>query len=130
MKMLVKKTKGFLRRCDGPTAVEYTVLLFLIIFGALTAISLLGANLRTSIVSTANALPLGTSEEDSDQSSQGESDDSVDEDEGEEGRGDGRGRGGGGGRGAGIVGAKPSSACRGRLAPSLRLYQPNCATSS
>ena len=99
MKMLLKKSKGFLRRCDGPTSVEYAVLLFLIIFGALTAISLLGSNLRTSIASTANALPLGTGEDDSDQSSQGESDDSVDEDEGEEGRGGGGGRDGGGGRG-------------------------------
>ena len=103
MKMLVKKVRDFLHQSAGPTAVEYAVLLVLIIFGAMTAISLLGVNLSSTFVSTAQALPLGAAEEDSSESSQG------DEDEegggGRKGRG-GRGRGGRGrgGRGRGVKG--------------------------
>ncbi len=98
MKMLVKKIRDFLRQTAGPTAVEYAVLLVLIIFGAMTAISLLGANLSNTITATAQALPLGDAEEDSSESSPG------DEDEDDEGGRGGRGRGGKGRGGKGIGG--------------------------
>ena len=99
MRTLVKKLGGFLRESAGPTVVEYAVLLVLIIFGALTAISLLGVNLSTSLASTAEALPLGVSGEDSSESSQNDAAEDEGEDE-ENGRG-GRGRGGGGRGGRG-----------------------------
>ena len=62
----MKLTKGlknivrrFFRECCGPTATEYAVLLVLIIFGALTAISLLGSFVSSSMETTAEALPSG-----------------------------------------------------------------------
>ena len=79
MKALVRKLKHFLRQCGGPTAVEYAVLLVLIIFGAMTAVSLLGASLGNSIGSTAGALPSGGSGEDSSESSQDEKDENDNE---------------------------------------------------
>ena len=102
MKTLVKKLRQFLRQCGGPTAVEYAILLFLVLLGAMTAVSLLGNSVGNSIGSTAEALPLGTSDEGSGESAQ----DGDDEDE-ESGRGrDGRGRGGRGrGRGRASNGA-------------------------
>ena len=51
--------RRFFRECCGPTATEYAVLLVLIIFGALTAISLLGSFVGGSMESTAKALPSG-----------------------------------------------------------------------
>ena len=104
MKTLVKKLRDFLHQCAGPTVVEYAVLLVLIIFGALTAISLLGVNLSNTIASTAQALPLGDAEEDSSESSQADENEDEDDEGGRGGRGrGGRGRGGRGrgGRGRG-----------------------------
>ena len=51
--------RRFIRDCCGPTATEYAVLLVLIIFGALTAISLLGSFVGGSMETTAKALPSG-----------------------------------------------------------------------
>jgi len=51
--------RRFFRECCGPTATEYAVLLVLIIFGALTAISLLGSFVSGSMETTAKALPSG-----------------------------------------------------------------------
>ena len=75
MKTLVKKLRHFLRQCGGPTAVEYAVLLVLVIFGAMTAVSLLGENLSNSLGSAAGALPSGGRAEASSESSQDEEDD-------------------------------------------------------
>ena len=93
MRTLLKKFRDFLRQCGGPTAVEYAVLFLLIIFGALTAISLLGTNLRTTITSTAQALPSGADGEDSSELSKGDEDEDEKSGRGGRGRG-GRGRGG------------------------------------
>ena len=72
MKTLLKILRDFLHECGRPTAVEYAVLLVLIIFGAMTSISLLGASLGNTISSAAAALPSGASGEASSESSQGE----------------------------------------------------------
>ena len=79
MKTLVKKLRQFLRQCGGPTAVEYAVLLVLLIFGVMTAVSLLGASVGSSISSTAEALPSGGSGEDSGESEQDENDENGNE---------------------------------------------------
>ncbi len=96
MKTLLKILRDFLHECAGPTAVEYAVLLVLIIFGAMASISLLGATLSNSVGSTARALPSGASGEDSGESSQDEKDkkdkkDKKDNERNKKGR---RGRGG------------------------------------
>ena len=49
--------RRFRRDCWGPTATEYAVLLVLVIFGAMTAVSLLGSKVGNSLQSTAQALP-------------------------------------------------------------------------
>jgi len=65
-KSLKNILRRFIRECCGPTATEYAVLLVLIIFGALTAISLLGSFVSGSVESTAKALPSGEGGGDSD----------------------------------------------------------------
>ncbi len=55
----------FWRDCWGPTATEYAVLLVLIIFGALAAISLMGSFLDSSIRSTTQAMPDGANNDES-----------------------------------------------------------------
>ena len=101
MKTLVKKLRDFLHQCAGPTVVEYAVLLVLIIFGALTAISLLGVNLSNTIFSTAEALPSGADDEDPSESAQDGDDEDEEEESGRGRRGKGRGGKGRGGRGRG-----------------------------
>ena len=59
VKRLKKVLRRFIRECCGPTATEYAVLLVLIVFGALAAISLLGSFVSSSTQSTAEALPSG-----------------------------------------------------------------------
>jgi len=111
MKTLVKRFRDFLHQCAGPTAVEYAVLLVLIIFGALTAITLLGSALDNSVRSTAQATPSGNGDEDFSESSQAEEDEDEENGRGGRGRG-GRGRGGRGrgGRGrSGRASALPAS---------------------
>jgi pilus assembly protein Flp/PilA len=46
----------FLRREDGPTAVEYAVMLALIVIVCLTAITSIGTNARTSYTKVATSL--------------------------------------------------------------------------
>ena len=58
-KRLKNGVRRFFRDCGGPTATEYAVLLVLVVFGCLSAISLLGAFLSKSVQSTAEALPGG-----------------------------------------------------------------------
>ena len=62
-KRLKNVLRRFIRECRGPTATEYAVLLVLIVFGALTAILLLGSFVSGSMESSAKALPSGESDE-------------------------------------------------------------------
>ena len=48
MKSLTKKMQRFLTSEDGPTAVEYAVMLALIIIVCLTAMNSLGSNAKTT----------------------------------------------------------------------------------
>jgi pilus assembly protein Flp/PilA len=60
MKNLALKVQRFLVAEDGPTAVEYAVMLALIIIVCLTAIQAIGTASNTTFNSVANALPAGT----------------------------------------------------------------------
>lgn len=53
---LLKKVHSFLKSEDGPTAVEYAVMLALIIIVCLTAIGLVGQNTKTGFQNIANSL--------------------------------------------------------------------------
>ena len=61
MKKLAQKVQRFLVSEDGPTAVEYAVMLALIVIVCLTAISSIGTNANTTFskiatsISTANS---------------------------------------------------------------------------
>ena len=57
MKSLVTKVKRFLVSEDGPTAVEYAVMLALIIIVALLAIQVLGTNVRDTFQGVADNMP-------------------------------------------------------------------------
>jgi pilus assembly protein Flp/PilA len=56
MRKLVHRIQRFIRREDGPTAVEYAVMLALIIIVCLAAIRTLGTNAKTTFTNTANSL--------------------------------------------------------------------------
>jgi pilus assembly protein Flp/PilA len=56
MKSLAKKMQRFLVSEDGPTAVEYAVMLALIIIVCLTAINSLGTNASTTFTNVANSI--------------------------------------------------------------------------
>jgi pilus assembly protein Flp/PilA len=57
MKSLAKKVHRFLVSEDGPTAVEYAVMLALIIIVCLTAISSLGNAAKNTFQGVTNSLP-------------------------------------------------------------------------
>ncbi|MEQ1830763.1 MAG: Flp family type IVb pilin [Pirellula sp.] len=59
MKNLTKKLVRFLKSEDGPTAVEYAVMLSLIIVVCITAVTSIGQNASTTFTNVANQL--GTS---------------------------------------------------------------------
>jgi pilus assembly protein Flp/PilA len=59
MKSLALKVQRFLVSEDGPTAVEYAVMLALIIVVCLTAIQAIGTNSNATFNSVANVLPGG-----------------------------------------------------------------------
>jgi len=59
MKNFAMKLKRFLKSEDGPTAVEYAVMLSLIIVVCLTAVSSIGTNAKATFNSVAGQL--GTS---------------------------------------------------------------------
>jgi len=61
MKLLAKRVHRFLVSEDGPTAVEYAVMLALIIIVCLTAISNVGTNANTTFTNVANSLQGTTS---------------------------------------------------------------------
>ncbi len=56
MKSAIQKTHRFLASEDGPTAVEYAVMLALIVIVCLTAINSLGTNAKTTFDNAANSL--------------------------------------------------------------------------
>jgi pilus assembly protein Flp/PilA len=56
MKSLAKKMQRFLVSEDGPTAVEYAVMLALIVIVCLTAIKSIGTKANTTFENTAAAL--------------------------------------------------------------------------
>ena len=55
LKML-KSVVNFLKREDGPTAVEYAVMLALIIVVCIAAITTLGGNVKSTFTSVGNSL--------------------------------------------------------------------------
>ena len=56
MKSLTKKMQRFLASEDGPTAVEYAVMLALIIIVCLTAIGSIGSKANTTFTNVANSI--------------------------------------------------------------------------
>jgi pilus assembly protein Flp/PilA len=56
MKSLTKKMQRFLTSEDGPTAVEYAVMLALIIIVCLTAISAVGTKASTTFTNVSNSI--------------------------------------------------------------------------
>ncbi|MEX0679639.1 MAG: Flp family type IVb pilin [Pirellulales bacterium] len=56
MRQLLQRVDRFIRSQEGPTAVEYAVMLALIIVVCLVAISTLGSNAKTSFTNTANSI--------------------------------------------------------------------------
>jgi len=56
MKSLTKSLVNFLKREDGPTAVEYAVMLALIIVVCIAAITTIGTKANATLTTTGNAL--------------------------------------------------------------------------
>ena len=56
MMNLALKVQRFLKSEDGPTAVEYAVMLALIVIVCLTAINSLGSNAKTTFTNVANSI--------------------------------------------------------------------------
>ena len=56
MKLLAKRVHRFLVSEDGPTAVEYAVMLALIVIVCLTAITAIGTNASSTFNDVANSL--------------------------------------------------------------------------
>ena len=50
----------FLKAEDGPTAVEYAVMLALIIVVSITAVTILGTKSRSTFTTTGSSLPTGS----------------------------------------------------------------------
>jgi pilus assembly protein Flp/PilA len=61
MKSLALKVRNFLVSEDGPTAVEYAVMLALIIIVCLTAISAIGTNADTTFQTIADSIGAASS---------------------------------------------------------------------
>jgi pilus assembly protein Flp/PilA len=59
MKNFALKLRRFLVSEDGPTAVEYAVMLALIVIVCLTAINSLGTNAKTTFTNVANSIGSG-----------------------------------------------------------------------
>ena len=56
MRTFAQKVVNFLKREDGPTAVEYAVMLALIIVVCITAITALGSNANKTFTSVSNVI--------------------------------------------------------------------------
>ena len=61
MKRLIQKVSRFLKKEDGPTAVEYAVMLALIIVVCLVAITTLGSQANNTFSNVGNKLQSATS---------------------------------------------------------------------
>ena len=60
MKKFASKVSRFLKSEDGPTAVEYAVMLALIVIVCLTAIQSIGTNANATFTTIANELGSGS----------------------------------------------------------------------
>jgi pilus assembly protein Flp/PilA len=60
MNMLRQAVVNFVKREDGPTAVEYAVMLALIVVVCITAITTLGTNANTTFTTVGNAVGAGS----------------------------------------------------------------------
>jgi pilus assembly protein Flp/PilA len=60
MERWVRRVRRFLVREDGPTAVEYAVMLALIVVVCLAAIGSIGTNANTTFTTIANSLSSGS----------------------------------------------------------------------
>jgi pilus assembly protein Flp/PilA len=60
MRQFAKSIVKFVKAEDGPTAVEYAVMLALIIVVCIGAITTLGQNANSTFTSVGNALPTGS----------------------------------------------------------------------
>jgi pilus assembly protein Flp/PilA len=60
MRSFAQKVSRFLKSEDGPTAVEYAVMLALIIVVCLTAITTLGQRANDTFNNVANTIPSGS----------------------------------------------------------------------
>jgi pilus assembly protein Flp/PilA len=60
MSNYLNKIRTFLKSEDGPTAVEYAVMLALIVVVCLSAIGTIGTNAKTTFNSVANSLASGS----------------------------------------------------------------------
>ncbi|HEX4143258.1 MAG TPA: Flp family type IVb pilin [Pirellulales bacterium] len=56
MRVIVSRLRRFILREDGPTAVEYAVMLALIVVVCLAAIKTVGTNVKTTFTNVANSL--------------------------------------------------------------------------
>jgi pilus assembly protein Flp/PilA len=56
MRKFAERVANFLKREDGPTAVEYAVMLALIIVVCITAITALGSNANKTFTSVSNTI--------------------------------------------------------------------------
>ena len=61
MRQFAKNVVKFLKAEDGPTAVEYAVMLALIVVVCIGAITALGQNANSTFTTVKNALPSGGS---------------------------------------------------------------------
>ena len=60
MRKFAQRVVNFLKREDGPTAVEYAVMLALIIVVCIGTITALGNNANATFTTVKNALPSGS----------------------------------------------------------------------
>ena len=60
MRKFTEHLVNFVKREDGPTAVEYAVMLALIIVVCIAAISTLGSNANATFTSVGNAVNVGS----------------------------------------------------------------------
>ena len=60
MRKFTQHLVNFVKREDGPTAVEYAVMLALIIVVCITAISTLGSNANATFTKVGNAINVGS----------------------------------------------------------------------
>jgi pilus assembly protein Flp/PilA len=60
VRRLTKTLVRFLKRDDGPTAVEYAVMLALVIAVCVSAITTIGTKTSSSYTSTGNKYPVGS----------------------------------------------------------------------